>query len=192
MSASISLRRLATSTTLAAFAAASQAGTILDDNGALVTARNEVSIALAKATGSDAARIRSGAFMTQLEAALAGRQPSAQTYYKLNPQTGIGILGYPNTSVKSELVVGAVIPSKSQNEPIRICAQKDGEVKAAFYLHESGQLTSAPIAAYDPNGTGQACMPTLISSYRELAAKLAQAPAQGGKVAAATATPTLR
>lgn len=119
-----------------------------------------LSIALAKATGSDQARLDYRAFDHALRQKLAG--PEVQ-----RPQS----LTSPDRPLPNELVITGIIPPASlyATAPVGVCAEKDGKIVATYSIYPNGDVkeeapkATLPIAA-NPAGAFQfACKPHILA-----------------------------
>ncbi len=159
----------------AAVALAFNAGTVaaagfLDDPGALVGARANLSQALSKAVPDDPApSLAAGSFMGRLEATMK------------TPAAAPRIVVDPPVNSTNQLVVAAVAPPAGYEYlPIRVCAQKDKVVRAVWDILANGSVVSRPALQNPEGSTRAACNATLMAAQNDINTKLAQpnAPSQ--------------
>lgn len=159
------MRRLAATTAVAmAFSPLANAAGLISDNASVVSARTNMSVTLAKATGDDVARARAGGFMVELEKALA------------SPAEKTRLVVYPQENSTNMLVIAAVVPPKGfENLPIPVCAQKDNKVVGAWNITAKGDVLPRAIADNPEGSTKGACDATVKLANRELKDQMAAA-----------------
>lgn len=189
MTASTHLRRLAASTAVAlAFApmagfaadapakpqtaceaAQTNSGPLLANSNAMNCYRGTFSRALASAAPNyEAPRIRAGAFMFELEKALAAPTEKTQT------------IVYPRENSTNMLVVAAIVPPKGfETLPIPVCAQQHARVLGTWNITSKGEVIPRPIIVNPEGSTKAACAAFMTAARAEMNDKLhAVQPAQ--------------
>jgi hypothetical protein len=158
------LRRLAATTAVAiAFSPLANAAGLISDDAAIVSARANLSITLAKTTGDDMARLRSGGFMAALEKALEA--PSEKTR----------VVDYPKPAVVERLRITAVVPPKGMEAlPIPVCAEQNNKVLGTWNITAKGDVIPAPWsgAMVSDTPTSAACKAFVFAARDEINQKL--------------------
>ena len=172
------LRRLAGATAVAlAFSVNANAAGFIDDAGASIRAAGNFDNVIAKAAPNDPApRLRARGFMKGLEEVLNGKTPDAEMY-SLTGQPGKSrTLVYPRYSSINTLVIAGVLPPQgSENLPIAVCAQKDGQVAGAWNINADGSVVQRLITKNAEGSNLAACAATIVAARKEINT-LAQSP----------------
>lgn len=175
MAATFNFRQLAAASAaaLALTAANGNAAGLIDDNDAVNRYRPGLSIALAQATGDDAARLRAGGFMVELEKAL--QEPSDKTR----------IVDYPKPVSANMLRVTAVVPPKGLKAlPIPVCAEQQNKVVGTWNITSKGEVIPAPWTGQrqSETPTSAACKGFILAARADINNRVAQQtnpPSQG-------------